>query len=133
MKTMLLAATTLGLALAMGGCDRNKTDDDATTRAVAQPENSKVNERDRTMDTLTPLDQGNSEVDRTISQQIRQGLMKDDSLSMTAKNVKIITNGGVVTLRGPVKTEQERTTIATLAEGTTNVSRVDNQLDVSNP
>jgi osmotically-inducible protein OsmY len=56
--------------------------------------------------------------------------MGDRNLSFTAKNVKVITVGTKVTLRGPVKSDQERAAIETLAKQTTGVSKVDNQLEV---
>ena len=88
------------------------------------------NERDRKDTTLTPMDQGGSEGDRTITQEIRRAVVAQDGLSTNAKNVKIITVDGVVTLRGPVKTADEKATIATLAGRTAGVKRVDNQLEV---
>jgi hyperosmotically inducible periplasmic protein len=91
-----------------------------------------VNARDKNGKTLTPMDQGPSEGDRKITQQIRQAVVKDGSLSFTAKNVKIITINGKVTLRGPVKTSAERSAIETAAENIAGVAQVDNQLDVKN-
>jgi osmotically-inducible protein OsmY len=88
------------------------------------------NVRDRHDAALTPMDQGGSEVDRTITQHIRQELVKNDRLSTNAKNIKIITVDGVVTLRGPVKSSDERTTIASVAQRAGGVKRVDNQLEV---
>jgi osmotically-inducible protein OsmY len=73
----------------------------ATGRAT-DPENTGVNTRDRDETQVTAFDQGNSEADRKISASIRKALVDDDSLSTNAHNVKIITIGGVVTLRGPV-------------------------------
>ena len=99
----------------------------ATTTAA---NNTKKNERDRDP-TLTPMDQGENEVDRTITQKIRQDVMKDDTFSMNAKNVKIITKDGVVTLRGPVKTDKEKTDIAALAQKAEGVKRVDNQIEIA--
>ena len=55
--------------------------------------------------------------------------MKQDSLSNDAKNIKIITSNGVVTLRGPVKTEAEKTDIGRLAQRVSGVRKVDNQLE----
>src|SRR5690348_12356164 len=68
-----------------------RTDADDTGRNV----------RDRDSRTLTPMDQGTTEADRGITQRIRQELTSRDELSVNAKNVKIITVDGVVTLRGP--------------------------------
>lgn len=96
-----------------------------------EPDNTKVNERDRDASTLTPMDQGESEADRTITQELRQAVVGSDALSMTAKNIKIITNGQVVTLRGPVKSEEEKAEIAAMARRIEGVKRVDNQLEIA--
>jgi len=56
--------------------------------------------------------------------------MKDDQLSMTVKNIKIITANGQVTLRGPVKTAQEKSTIDQLARSAASGAKIENQLDV---
>ena len=96
------------------------------------PDNSRVNARDRGESALTPMDQGPSEGDRKITQQIRQAVVRDGTLSFTAKNVKIITINGKVTLRGPVKSAGERSAIEAAAKNVAGVSQVDNQLDVKN-
>jgi hyperosmotically inducible protein len=102
---------------------------DNTKRNVA-PDNTKRNERDRNGAALTPLDQSNGEADLKITQQIRKSVMADGSLSFTAKNVKIITQNGHVTLRGPVKTEQERSAIEAAARQVAGTIAVDNQIEV---
>ena len=96
-----------------------------------RPDNTDVNERDRSRSAVTPMDQGESEADRTITQQIRQAVMKDGSLSFTAKNVKIITLNKKVTLRGPVKSAAERTAIETAAKKVAGVTSVENQLEIA--
>jgi osmotically-inducible protein OsmY len=96
----------------------------------AEPDNTKKNERDRG-DTLTPLDQGNSSAETIITANVRKGMMDEPSLSFTAKNVKVVTTGTRVTLRGPVKNAAEKTLIASVATRTTGVSDVDNQLEVT--
>ena len=115
-------------------CDQHERGDttgaDGTRTATNTPaDNTDKNERDRNGATLTAGDQGGSEADRTVTQQIRQGVMDQSALSTTGKNVKIITVDGVVTLRGPVKTEQEKATIASIAQHVKGVTRVDNQLE----
>jgi hyperosmotically inducible protein len=102
----------------------------ADPSATAEADNTKVNERDRNDGTLTAMDQGNGEQDVKITQQIRQAVMDDDSLSFNAKNVKIITIDGKVTLRGPVANSKERTTIGAAAKKVAGGARVDNQLEV---
>ncbi|RYZ06193.1 MAG: BON domain-containing protein [Myxococcales bacterium] len=76
------------------------------------------------------MDQKENQTDLKITQQIRQSVMADGSLSFTAKNVKIITAGGKVTLRGPVKTDAERSAIEAAARKVAGVSQVDNQIEV---
>ncbi|MDF3070308.1 MAG: hypothetical protein K0R38_5909 [Polyangiaceae bacterium] len=102
----------------------------AATNPGTQPDNTKVNERDRNAAALTPTDQKENQTDLKITQQIRQNVMADGTLSFTAKNVKIITAGGKVTLRGPVKTDAERSAIEAAARKVAGVSQVDNQIEV---
>ena len=95
-------------------------------------DNSARNERDRSSETKTSFDQSNTKGDTDITASIRRAVMKDDSLSMTAKNVKIITENGVVTLRGPVKSEAEKAKIAELAKSAAGQMKIENQLEVKN-
>ena len=90
-----------------------------------------LNQRDRAPGAVTPMDQGASNRDLEVTRQIRQGITSDDSLSTEARNVKVITDGGVVVLRGPVETAQEKAAIVAIASRTPGVSRVDDQLEVA--
>jgi hypothetical protein len=109
--------------------DSAKTNRTPPAAGVA-PDNTKVNERDRSSAAVTPLDQRENATDLDITQQIRKAVMADDTLSFTAKNVKIITAGGKVTLRGPVKTDAERNAIDAAARKVAGVTQVDNQIEV---
>jgi sporulation protein YlmC with PRC-barrel domain len=113
--------------------DVEKTRRNVRDREGTEVDNTRRNVRDRDGATLLPGDQGNSEADRTTTQQIRKALVKDNLLSMVAKNVKIITVNGNVTLRGVVKTDQERNDIAAKAKQVAGVTEVNNQLEVKNP
>ncbi len=93
------------------------------------PDNTKVNKRDTDSAALTPMDQGNGKTDLDITQQIRKAVMADGSLSFTAKNVKIITVKGKVTLRGPVNSDAERSAIEAAARKVAG-AQVDNQIEV---
>jgi osmotically-inducible protein OsmY len=95
-----------------------------------KPDNAATNERDRSGETKTSGDQSNSSADLKITQAIRQALMKDSELSTTAKNIKIITDNGQVTLRGPVNNAQEKAKIGQLARSAAGGAKVDDQLDV---
>jgi hyperosmotically inducible protein len=98
--------------------------------AQTAPDNTGRNVRDRSGATLTPGDQSESQADRALTQQIRKAVVGDKSLSTMAKNIKIITVDGVVTLRGPVKNPHEKETIAAKAQQIAGVNKVDNQLEV---
>jgi hyperosmotically inducible protein len=95
-----------------------------------KPDNTATNERDRSGETQTSGDQSNSSTDLKITQAIRQALMKDSELSTTAKNIKIITDNGQVTLRGPVKNAQEKAKIDQLARSAAGGGKIIDQLDV---
>lgn len=95
----------------------------------ADPDNSGRNVRDQGDTTLTPEDQSTAAADVEITRKIRRAIMKDDAMSLQARNVKIITQRGVVTLRGPVKSPGEKTTIESLAKSAGAV-RIDNQLEI---
>jgi hyperosmotically inducible protein len=102
----------------------------ATDENTANADNTAKNQRDRSGDTRTSGDQSNSREDLKTTQAIRKAIMKDSSLSMTAKNVKIITAGGQVTLRGPVKSADEKSRIDQLAKGAAGNAKIDNQLEI---
>jgi len=93
-------------------------------------DNSAQNERDRNHATLTPMDQSNKPGDIEISKRIRSALVADDQLSTEAKNVKIITIDGAVTLRGPVKSDQEKATILAKATQLAGNTQVHDELEV---
>jgi osmotically-inducible protein OsmY len=93
--------------------------------------NTQRNERDRDTASVTPMDQGENERDLGISQQVRRGVLAQDDLSTAAKNVKIVTSDGVVTLRGPVNSAQEKNEIAQVAKQVEGVKKVDNQLEIA--
>ena len=95
-------------------------------------DNTERNVRDRDDKTVLPTDQGGSAADRDVTAAIRKAIVDDDALSTNAQNVKIVTIAGVVTLRGPVETSEEKAAIAATAEKTTGVKRVNNQLEIKN-
>ena len=123
MKRTLLALTYLSaFSLAALAADDKKVN----------PDNTAKNERDRSGETQTSGDQSNSSADLKITQAIRQALMKDGELSTTAKNIKVITANGHVTLRGPVKTAQEKAKIDQIAKSAAGGAQIDDQLEVTN-
>lgn len=95
-------------------------------------DNTDKNKRDRNESTLTPMDQSNDPADIKITAETRKMLIADDSLSANAKNVKIITISGEVTLRGPVASEAEKTAIAKHAK-MAGAKSVTNEIEVKQP
>lgn len=93
-------------------------------------DNTGKNERDRADDAKTSGDQSNSPEDIKITADIRRAVVAEDSLTMTATNIKIITADGVVTLRGPVNTAAEKSKIAEIAGKHAGGAKVVNQLEV---
>jgi len=124
-NSLLAVSTVLTLSFAAFAADEKKD--------PAAADNTEKNKRDRSGETKTPADQSNSPEDVKLTQAVRQAIMKDDSLTMTAKNVKIITAGGQITLRGPVKSEEEKKKIEALAKSAAGMAKVDNQLEVKAP
>ncbi len=121
MKQTLVALTCLSaFSLAALAADDEK----------AKPDNTATNERDRSGETKTSGDQSNSSTDLKVTQAIRRALMKDRELSTMAKNIKVVTANGQVTLRGPVKTVQEKTKVDQIARSAAGGARIDDQLEV---
>lgn len=121
------------LAFLLVGCSKNDVsrNDQPSQTATVAADNSGLKVRDRDA-TKTSGDQSESEADRTITQNVRQAVVADDSVSTNGKNVKIITVDGTVTLRGPVKSEKEKINIGAKAQQIAGVKRVDNQLEIAN-
>jgi osmotically-inducible protein OsmY len=124
MKRLILSVLcTSALILSAYATDKDKSDTPAA-------DNTAKNERDASGDSKTSGDQSESSEDIKITAAIRRAIVADDSLSMTATNVKIITADGKVTLRGPVKTDAEKSKIAQLAKKEAGKATIDNQLEV---
>jgi osmotically-inducible protein OsmY len=80
-----------------------------------KPDNTKVNARDRTPGEVTADQQKMNATDRDLTKRIRQSVMADKSLSTYAHNIKIISQNGAVTLKGPVKSDDEKRVIVAKA------------------
>ncbi|MDI1291969.1 MAG: BON domain-containing protein [Methylobacter sp.] len=96
-------------------------------------ENTERNVRDRDDANLTPEDQKETGDDINITAAMRQVVVKNDSLSVNAQNIKIITRDGVVTLRGPVESEAEKIKLQDIAKKTPGVIQVNNELEHKAP
>src|SRR2546421_5938610 len=112
MKRILVTMLALS-AIGLTACE-DRTSSPRTTRngSSRQPDNTGVNTRDRDNTTLTPGDQAQgSDTDRKITAEIRRAITNDSNMSVDARNIKIVTLNGAVTLRGPVDSQQEKDAI----------------------
>ena len=110
--------------------DGTKTVFAAQGQTTTRVDNTNINERDKSGATKTPQDQSNSTQDRELLAAVRQAIVDNKSLSTMAHNVKILVEGGTVTLRGPVKSEEEKAKVESLAKRVKGITKTDNQLDV---
>ncbi len=103
-----------------------------SSKPMVEGDNTGVNRADRQNNKLTAEDQAKgSRKDGEITRRIRAELMKNSDLSSYGQNVKIITLDGIVTLRGPVKSSQERDWIASSAQKTSGVRSIQNEMTIS--
>ncbi|HKS75154.1 MAG TPA: BON domain-containing protein [Terriglobales bacterium] len=102
LRTTLAAGLLSGLGLWAQSPDQQST---------PSPDNTKMNQRDRSAAEPTADQQKENTSDRELARQIRRALVQDKSLSTYAHNVKIVAQNGAVTLKGPVKSEVEKSAI----------------------
>jgi osmotically-inducible protein OsmY len=95
-----------------------------------QPDNTKNNKGDARKDAVTADQQKETAADRDMAKKIRKSIASDSSLSTYAHNIKIIVRDGMVTLKGPVKTEDEKNAIGAKANEIAGAEKVQNELTV---
>ena len=95
------------------------------------PDNSKTNQGDASKGAMTAQQQKMDPADRNITKQIRSSIYKDKSLSTYAHNIKIITQDGKVTLKGPVRSADDKASIAAKAIAVVGADNVTDQLEVA--
>jgi hyperosmotically inducible protein len=97
----------------------------------AKPDNTKVNERDRNPGEATADRQKMNAADRKLTAEIRKSVMADKALSTYAHNVKIVSQNGTVTLKGPVRSDVEvKSIVAKAVEVVGSPEKVVNQMSV---
>jgi osmotically-inducible protein OsmY len=113
----------LALASAYAGAQ------DSSAQQTA-PDNTKVNQRDKSKAEPTADQQKENQPDRELARQIRRSIVQDKSLSSYAHNVKIIAQNGMVTLKGPVRSDEEKTAVEAKATEVAGADKVTSQLEV---
>lgn len=103
----------------------------ATSLSFAQADNTKKNKRDNAEHAVTADQQGQGEADLELTRKIRKSLTDEKSLSTYAKNIKVISRDGKVTLRGPVNSIDEKTKVESLAVTIAGAANVSNHLEIT--
>jgi osmotically-inducible protein OsmY len=122
--------TLLCAGLLLGSVAMAQAQDPTGQQASPAADNSKVNQRDQSKNEPTADQQKDNRTDQDITQLIRQSIMADKSLSTYAHNVKIITQNGQVTLKGPVRSEDEKQAIASKATAVAGENKVTDDLSI---
>jgi hyperosmotically inducible protein len=104
---------------------------DSSSSQGVPADNTKVNQRDRDQSVPTADQQKNNTSDQEIAQQIRKNIVKDKSLSTYAHNVKVVVQNGSVTLKGPVRSEDEKKAIESKAAEVAGADKVTNEIEVA--
>jgi hyperosmotically inducible protein len=106
----------------------------STGAQTKPPDNSAVNKRDQDPGAVTADQQKMNSSDQHITAQIRKSIMANKTLSTYAHNIKVITQDGTVTLKGPVRSDDEvKTIVAKATEVTGSGDKIVNQLEVKPP
>jgi len=119
-RALLLSASLLGVTCVF-----------AQEPSSPPADNTKVNQRDKAASQPTADQQKENATDRNLTRQIRQAISKDKSLSTYAHNVKIVSQGGQVTLKGPVRSEEEKQAIEAKAQEIAGGGNVTSQIEVA--
>jgi hyperosmotically inducible periplasmic protein len=99
--------------------------------APAPADNTKINQRDRNANEPTADQQKENTSDRQLTAQIRRAIVKDKSLSTDAHNIKVIAQGGSVTLKGAVKSDAEKQAIESKAAQIAGEGKVTSELQIA--
>jgi len=95
-----------------------------------QPDNIKANQRDRDKSEKTADQASNAQNDRDTMQKIRKSIVDDNSLSTYAHNIKIVSKNGKVTLKGPVRSEEEKRSVGQKATEVAGADNVTNEVTI---
>ena len=129
-KILIPLFASILIAYSSQGQQATPTPRDHTASDATEADNTKRNSSEQNKNTESAEKQSNSKDDLALTQKIRQAVIKDGSLSMNAKNVKIIAQDGKITLKGPVDSQLEKNTIAAKAGEIAGKDKVENQLEV---
>lgn len=133
LHSLVLSTALMGTAFAYQDQDAASAQKTKSSDSSVPADNTKVNKRDRNKSEATADQQSNAKSDRELTRKIRQALVKDKDLSTYAHNIKVITSGGAVTLKGPVRSEDEKKAVEAKAAEVAGGASITNQLEVAPP
>jgi|SRR5581483_7113401 len=130
---LLILALLIGapVSWAQDRSTRDESNQDRTAQDQRKPDNTAVNKRDRQEHEPTADQQKNDKTDRDLTKEIRRAIVKDKSLSTYAHNVKVISEHGTVTLKGPVRSEEEKRTVEAKAAEIAGAKNVKSEVSVA--
>lgn len=111
--------------------DEVKKDTTGSAGAERAADNTGVNKRDRQVSEPTAEQQRNNHSDLELTRLIRRAVVTDKSLSVYAHNIKIIAQNGVVTLKGPVRSEEEKQILEKKAAEVAGATQVRSEIEVA--
>jgi hyperosmotically inducible periplasmic protein len=117
-------------SLLLLGCGTFMLAQDSAEQNAPASDNTKMNQRDRNSNEPTADQQQNNRSDRDITQQIRQAIAGDKTFSSYAHNIKVITQNGQVTLKGPVRSDDEKRAVEAKAAAIAGDTKVTSELTV---
>jgi hyperosmotically inducible periplasmic protein len=131
MMPKLLSASLLLLLCATALPAQKAAQPPPTDNTQTAPDNSRTNQRDRNQGATTADQQNLNSADQKITSDIRSSIMKDKSLSTYAHNVKVVTQDGKVTVKGPVRSEEEKSSIVAKAKAVAGAGNVTDEIEVA--
>ncbi len=105
----------------------------AQSTDTKKPDNTANNKGDQKPGAVTADQQKMNATDRDLTAKVRRSIMANKSLSVYAHNVKIVSQNGIVTLKGPVRSDDEVRSIMTSATEVAGGDNVVNQMTVQPP
>ena len=120
----------LFITLLLLGCAALTVAQDSSEQTPPSSDNTKMNQRDRNPNEPTADQQQNNRSDRDITKQIREAIVEDKTFSTYAHNIKVITQNGQVTLKGPVRSDDEKRAIEAKAAAIAGEGKVTSELTV---
>jgi hyperosmotically inducible periplasmic protein len=130
MKRVCGCRSFLWISLLLLGCAGLTLAQDSAGQNAPASDNTKINQRDQNPNEPTADQQSNNRSDRDIAQQVRQAIIADKTFSTYAHNVKVIAQNGQVTLKGPVRSDDEKRAVEAKAAAIAGDGKVTSELTV---